>query len=89
MANSKQVIKRIRQAKTAYERNKQAKTKLRTYKKQAQQAVETNDLEKANVNFNIFVKLSGKAVSKKLIHKNTAARWVSRLNTQIKKIAQK
>ena len=88
MANSKQVIKRVRQAKKAFERNKQAKTRLRTFKKQALSAIANKDVNTATNSFKIFVKLSSKAVSKKLIHKNTAARWVSRLNTQIKNMAQ-
>lgn len=89
MANSDQVRKRIRQATKAYESNKQAMTKIRTFKKKTLQSLLENKLEEATSNFKQFTSLAGKAVSKKLIHKNTAARWVSRLNCQIKKVAVK
>jgi small subunit ribosomal protein S20 len=89
MANSDQVRKRIRQATKAYERNKQAMTTIRTFKKKTLQSLLDNKIEEASSNFKKFTSLTGKAVSKKLIHKNTAARWVSRVNSQIKKAVKK
>lgn len=84
MANSAQVEKRVRQAVKANLRNKSTKSEINTYKKNVISALNNQKLDEAKNNFNKMVSLLFKAVSKKIIHKKTASRWVSRLNTKIK-----
>ena len=87
MANSDQARKRIRQNTKAYAHNKQAMTRIRTHKKRAQLAILNQDIPLAMENLKTMTQLIHRAVRKNLLHKNTAARWVRRLNTAIKKAA--
>ena len=87
MANSAQVEKRVRQAAKANLRNKSTKSEINTYKKNVVSALENKKLDEAKTNFNKMVSLLFKAVSKKIIHKKTASRWVSRLNNKIKAVS--
>ena len=84
MANSAQAKKRIRQSNAARLHNKQILTRIRTFKKRTQNAILENALDDARLNLKTMTKLASRAASKNLLHKNTVARWVSRLNAAIK-----
>ena len=56
------------------------KSKLRTLVKKARQAVEGKNREAASVQIRAVNKELGKAVSKGIIKRNTASRWLSRLS---------
>ncbi|WP_163556242.1 30S ribosomal protein S20 [Helicobacter suis] len=87
MANHKSAEKRIRQTAKRTERNRFYKTRLKNIVKAVRQAVEHNDLAKAQEAFKVANKELHKFVSKGVLKKNTASRKVSRLNASVKKIA--
>jgi small subunit ribosomal protein S20 len=60
-------------------RNVETKSKLRTLIKRARQAVETKNQDTASSQIKAVNKALGKAVSKGIIKRNTASRWLSRL----------
>ena len=88
MANSSSARKRARQAETRRQHNSSLRSRLRTSIKNVIKAIEEQDKEQALKNYQIAVPLIDSSVSKKLIHKNKAARNKSRLNQQLRKIIQ-
>ena len=78
MANIKSQIKRNRQNETRRERNKATRTELKTRVKVANKAVVTS-ADNADVLVQTAQKRLDKAATKGRIHKNQAARRVSRL----------
>ena len=76
----KSAIKRHRQSLKRRERNIETKSKLRTLIKRARQAIETKNQETASAQIQAVNKALGKAVSKGIIKRNTASRWLSRLS---------
>ena len=84
MANSAQARKRARQADKRHIRNASARSMMRTYLKRVVSAISEGNKESATEGYKILVPILDKSVSKGLMHKNKAARYKSRLNTQIK-----
>jgi small subunit ribosomal protein S20 len=76
----KSAIKRHRQSLKRRERNIETKSKLRTLIKRARQAIEAKNQETASAQIQAVNKALGKAVSKGIIKRNTASRWLSRLS---------
>ena len=74
MANIKSQIKRNRTNEEARERNKAAKSAVRTAIKKVRVAVEAKDLAAAEANLVAAFRLIDKSVSDGIQHKNTAAR---------------
>ena len=74
MANIKSQIKRNRTNELARERNKAAKSALRTASKKVRLAVEAKDLAAAEKNLVEAFRLIDKSVSDGIQHKNTASR---------------
>ena len=74
MANIKSQIKRNRTNELARERNKAAKSALRTASKKVRLAVEAKDLAAAEKNLVEAFRLIDKSVSDGVQHKNTASR---------------
>lgn len=72
-------IKRHRQSLKKRARNIETKSKLRTLIKRARQAIEAKNQENAASQIRVVDKELGKAVSKGIIKRNTASRWLSRL----------
>lgn len=87
MANIKSAKKRARQAVKAQQHNIALRSKLRTTIKKVRTALEAGQLELARQAFKTAVPVIDGMVNKKIIHKNTAARYKSRLNSRIKKLA--
>lgn len=83
MANHKSAIKRIRQSARRYERNKAARSRLRTRLKDFQSAVASNDSHEVESLLNPTVSLVDKAVQKGVLHRNKA----NRLKSSITKAA--
>ena len=77
MANIKSQIKRNRQNEAANERNKAVRSEIRTRTKRAEAAVESG--EDAEARTQEAIKRIDQAASKRVLHKNTAARRKSRL----------
>lgn len=79
MANHKSAIKRIRQNEKRNEINRSNRSKVRTSIKKLRKAVASNDKNETVSLLNPTVSLIDKAVNKGILHKNTAARYKSRL----------
>lgn len=88
MANHKSAEKRIRQTLKRTERNKYYRTRIKNLTRAVNEAVDANDLTKANEALKNANKNIHSFVSKGILSKNTAARKVSRLNKQVKKLSQ-
>ena len=83
MANHKSAEKRVRQNVKRNEINRSNRSKLRTQIKSLRAALASNDKDRSNELLNPTVSLIDKAVNKGLIHKNTAARYKSRLTKHV------
>ncbi len=83
MANIKSQIKRIKTNNKAYERNKAAKSALRTASRRVREALSAGDIEKAEAYAREASRKLDKAVSKGIIHKNQAANKKSALNKAV------
>jgi len=79
MANIKSQIKRNRQNEAAHERNKAARSILKTKVKTFRAAVAGGDKAAAQEAYRDAARALDKAASKGVIHKNTAANRKSRL----------
>ena len=80
MAIHPSAIKRHRQSLKKRARNIETKSKLRTLIKKARQAIEANNRDDSQTQIRAVNKALGKAVSKGIIKRNTASRWLSRLS---------
>lgn len=89
MANTKQARKRAKQAESARLHNGSLRSMVRTYIKKVIAAINTGDAEAAKTAYAAAVPVIDRIADKGIIHKNKAARHKSRLNTQIKELAQK
>ena len=86
MANSKQAIKRARQKSDRYKLRHAQRSVVRTAVKAVKADIDANDKAKANDSFKKAQKIIDTAASKKVIHKNAAARTKSRLSKAIKNL---
>jgi small subunit ribosomal protein S20 len=87
LADHPSVVKRHQQSLKRRTRNVEVKSKLRTLVKRARQAIETNNKETASAQIRAVDKELGKAVSKGIIKRNTASRWLSRLSRSAARIS--
>lgn len=84
MANSAQARKRARQAEKRRQHNMALRSRMRTFVKKVQAAIEGGDKTAATEAFKEAQPFVDGLVNKGLIHKNKAARSKSRLNAAIK-----
>ena len=77
MANSKQAIKRVKQNAETYKLRHAQRSMVRTAVKAVRASIDANDAEK----------VLDSSASKKVIHKNAAARTKSRLSKAIKNLS--
>ena len=89
MANIKSQIKRNRQTVRRSDRNKAIRSELKTRAKQAVDAAESGDATKAEELLQIAQKRYDMAVTKGVLHKNTAARIKSRMARRLNKAKAK
>ena len=87
MANSPQAKKRARQANVSRVRNASQRSMVRTYIKKVLPAIEAGDKAVATTAYAEMVPVLDRMADKGIFHKNKAARYKSRLNTQIKALA--
>lgn len=88
MANTAQAKKRARQAEKHRQHNVSLRSQLRTSMKKIHTAIAAKDQKAANSSFREAQPIIDKMVTKGIIHKNKAARHKSRINTQIKVMAE-
>ena len=89
MANSAQAKKRGRQIERRTEVNKARKSRIRTFLKKVDEALETGEEKLALDALKKAQPELMRGVSKGLMHKNTAARKMSRLSSRVKSLSKK
>lgn len=87
MANIKSAKKRILVANRNAARNKAVKSRVKTAVKKVDAAIAANDKSSAEVALRAASSELGKAARKGVLHKNTAARKISRLTIAVNKLA--
>ncbi len=86
MANIKSNIKRNRQSIRLNQRNSAIRSELKTRAKLAVEAAEAGDTAKAEELLTLAQKRLDMAVTKGVLHQNTASRRKSRLTAQVRSI---
>ncbi len=87
MPNIKSSKKDVISSKIAYEKNKAAKSALKTSVKKFEAALAEGDRAAAEVAYKAAVQKVDRAALKGLMHKNTAARKKSSMTLQLNKLA--
>jgi len=78
--------KRHRQSLKRHDRNKAVRSRVRTFVKRVRESIETRDLSEATVRLQSAARAIDKAVTKGVLHRNTAARKISRLTRAVRKL---
>lgn len=84
MANSPQAKKRARQNERRFDVNKARRSRIRTYLRRVEEAIATGDGEAAGSALRQAQPELMRGVSKGVVHRNTAARKMSRLSSRVK-----
>jgi len=87
MANTAQAKKRARQNEARFQVNKARRSRIRTFLRKAEEAIESGDKEAAAAAVRALQPELMRGVTKGVFHKNTAARKMSRLSARVKAIA--
>ena len=88
MPNHKSAEKRVRQSEKRNEINRRNKSALRTQIKKLRAALATGDRQQVEQLLTPTISVIDKAVNKGILHKNTAARYKSRLTAHVNELAQ-
>jgi len=86
MANIKSAQKRIRQTARRNEINGARRSRIRTFVKKVEKAIAAGDKEAATAAFQAAQPELQRGVTKGVLHKNTVARKISRMNAAIKSL---
>ena len=89
MATHRSAIKRHRQSLIRRERNNAVESTIKTATKKVQAAIESGNGESAKISLSAVTTLLDRAVSKNVLHRNNAARKISRLTRTVNSIASK
>lgn len=76
-------IKRHRQSERRRVRNRAARSQVRGAIKQVRQAVDAANVSDATAKLQVAERLLTKAVTRRVLHRNTASRYLSRLSRQV------
>lgn len=87
MANSPQAKKRARQNEKRFAVNKARRSRIRTFLRKVEEAIESGDKTAAVAALRAVQPELMRGVTKGVMHKNTAARKMSRLSARVKAIA--
>ena len=87
MANTKQAKKRARQAEDHRQHNVTLRTSMRTAIKKVRKAVSEGKKTDAMEAYKAAVPVVDRMAGKGIVHKNTAARFKSRVNARIRAMA--
>lgn len=88
MPNHKSAEKRVRQTARKNEVNSRNRSKLRTQIKKLRSALASGDKQQSQELLVPTISLIDKSVNKGVIHRNTAARYKSRLTSHVNDLAQ-
>ncbi len=83
MANHFSALKRARQTETRTLRNRSNNSRLRSVLRELREALTKGDKQSAGLAFRKTVSALDKAIQKGVLHKNTAARYKSRLSARL------
>ena len=86
MPNIRSSKKDVRRTLARTLRNRAAKSRIRTFRKRALEALKTGDVKSAQTAYNEFASAADKAAKGNTIHKNTASRLKSRLALKFKSV---
>ncbi len=86
MANSPQSKKRARQTERRFQVNKARRSRIRTYLRKVEEAIASGDKDAAAAALRACQPELMRGVTKGVVHKNTAARKMSRLAARVKAI---
>jgi small subunit ribosomal protein S20 len=86
MANTSSAKKRVRRDQRVTEVNRARRSRIRTFVKRVEGAIESNDKEAAQAAFVAAEPEIMRGVTKGVLHRNTASRKVSRLAARIKSL---
>jgi small subunit ribosomal protein S20 len=89
LPNIKSAVKRVKVIQVKTLRNQMIKSSLKTHIKNFENAINEENIEKANSAFKLAVKKIDQAVAKGTIHKNTAARKKSQLAKKLNSITKR
>ena len=84
MANSPQAKKRARQNERRYAVNKARRSRIRTFLRKVEEAIASGNQEAAVAALRAAQPELMRGVTKGVVHKNTAARKMSRLSARVK-----
>ncbi len=87
MANTLQSQKRARQAKRRTDINKARRSRIRTFLRKVEEAIATGNADAASAALKAAQPELMRGVTKGVVHKNTAARKMSRLSARIKALS--
>ena len=87
MPNIKSSKKDVIRSKVAYEKNKADKSEMKTVIKKYEAALVGGDKAAAETAYKAAIQIVDKAVSKGILHKNTAARKKSSMTLRLNKLA--
>lgn len=87
MANSAQSAKRARQNETRFAVNKMRRSRIRTFLRKVEEALASGDKDAAATALRDAQPELMRGVTKGVVHKNTAARKMSRLASRVKALA--
>lgn len=86
MANTPQSKKRARQNERRFQINKARRSKVRTYLRKVEEAIESGDQDAAKAALRAAQPELMRGVSRGIFHKNTVARKMSRLSSRVKSL---
>ena len=87
MANTPQSKKRARQSERRADVNKSRRSRIRTFLRKVEEAIESGDRDAASAALRAAQPELMRGVTKGIFHKNTAARKMSCLSARVKAIA--
>lgn len=88
MANTPQSEKRARQSEKRFAVNKMRRSRIRTFLRRVEEAIASGDQAAAAAALKEAQPELMRGVSKGILHKNTAARKMSRLSSRVKAVGQ-
>lgn len=87
MANTSQARKRIRQTARRTAVNMARRSRIRTFIRKVEEAIESGDAEAAKIALQAAQPEIVRGANKGILHKNTASRKISRLSRRVKALS--
>ena len=87
MANTPQAKKRARQNEARFQVNKMRRSRIRTYLRAVEEAIASGDKAASEKALQAAQPELMRGVTKGVVHKNTAARKMSRLSSRVKALS--